>query len=241
MFEVRGARRPARGRVAAADRRRRHGDLALRGARRPAAGIRASPSARRRPACRPDAAAFDARGPAARPDRHLHRGGHRAGGTALAARFRAASARARYGMRSLAPARRHRRQLRPRVQRVARQVARRPGAADHRARDGSLPLRGHPLVLDRVRPRRDHHRAADALARPDAGAGGPPLPRRAPGDRDLALRGRGPGQDHARDPQGRDGAAAASCRSAATTAASTRRPCSWCWPAPTPTAPGTSP
>ena len=32
-----------------------------------------------------------------------------------------------------------------------------------------------------------------------------------------------------------------SCPSAATTAASTRRPCSWCWRAPTPTAPGTSP
>ena len=46
-------------------------------------------------------------------------------------------------------------------------------------------------------------------------------------------------QDHARDPQGRDGARCASCRSAGTTAASTPRRCSSCWPAPTRAAPAT--
>ena len=60
-----------------------------------------------------------------------------------------------------------------------------------------------------------------------------------PGDGDLGVPRLGARQDHARDPQGRDGGAAASCRSAATTAGSTPRRCSWRWPAPTPSAPAT--
>ena len=58
----------------------------------------------------------------------------------------------------IAAPRRHRQQLRPAVQRVARQVARRPGALTTELRDRPLSLCRHPLVLDRLRPRRDHHR-----------------------------------------------------------------------------------
>ena len=55
--------------------------------------------------------------------------------------------------------------------------------------DRPLSLCGHPVVLDRLRPRRDHHRAADAVARSVAGAGraalsggasGAPRPRASP-------------------------------------------------------------
>ena len=73
---------------------------------------------------------------------------------------------------------------------------------------------------------------------PSLARGRAALPRGAPGHRDLALPRRGTRQDHARDPQGRDGAPAASCRSAGTTAASTPRRCSSCWPAPMPTRTG---
>ena len=50
------------------------------------------------------------------------------------------------------------------VQRMDRPVARRPRPADHRSRDRPLSVRGHSVVLDRVRPRRDHHVVADAVA-----------------------------------------------------------------------------
>ena len=131
-------------------------------------------------------------------------------------------------------------QLRPAVQRLARQVPRRPGAADHRARDRPLSLCRHPLVLDRLRPRRDHHRAADAVARPGAGArrAGASSPRtRRP--RPRPSRDAAPGKIMHETRKGEMARARASCRSAATTAASTRRRCSWCWPAPTPSAPAT--
>ena len=57
----------------------------------------------------------------------------------------------------------------------------------------------------------------------------------------LALRRRGPGQDHARDPQGRDGAAAGAAVRPVLRRRRHDAACSWCWRAPTPTAPGTSP
>ena len=54
----------------------------------------------------------------------------------------------------------------------------RPRDADDRHAAGPLPLRRHSLVLDHVRPRRDHHRAADAVVRsrasPRACCGGSP-------------------------------------------------------------------
>ena len=58
-------------------------------------------------------------------------------------------------------------------------------------------------------------------------------------DRRGPAAGRRAGQDPARDAQRRDGRASAKCRSAATTAAWTRRRCSSCWPAPTTSAPAT--
>ena len=107
-----------------------------------------------------------------------------------------------------APAWRHGAQLGPRLQRLAVAGARRHRAADHRSADRALPLCRHPVVLDGLRPRRRHLGAADAVARSGAGARRAVLPGAAPGDRDLAVQRFAAGQDHARNPQGRDGAAA---------------------------------
>ena len=47
---------------------------------------------------------------------------------------------------------------------------------------GPYPLRRHPLVLDDLRPRRHHHRAGDAVVRTAHGARGAVAPRGAAGD-----------------------------------------------------------
>ena len=106
------------------------------------------------------------------------------------------------------------------------QVARRPGAADHRAADRPLSLRRHPLVLDRLRPRRDHHRLADAVARPGAGAGRAAfLAAHQATETSRVPRLRSPARSCTRPARAR-WRRWASCRSAATTAASTPRRCS---------------
>ena len=79
---------------------------------------------------------------------------------------------------------------------------------------------------------------ADAVAGPVPGPGRAALSGRAPGTETSRFHRRRTRQDHARDAQGRDGARCARCRSAATTAASTPRRCSSCWPAPMPTRTG---
>ena len=109
---------------------------------------------------------------------------------------------------------------------VAREIARRPGVAHHRAADRSVSVRGHPLVFDAVRPRRHRHRAAAALARRVARARRAAVPGREPGAGDIGLRRRRAGQDPARDAPGRAGGDRRSAVSRATTAASTRRRCS---------------
>ncbi len=86
-------------------------------------------------------------------------------------RFRAAAARARFGMRAK---RRHGATMHssgPRLQRLGRARSRGCGAADHRACDRTLPLCRHSLVFDGVRPRRRHLGAADAVARPGLARG----------------------------------------------------------------------
>ncbi|MNJ45712.1 hypothetical protein D3C77_408200 [compost metagenome] len=60
------------------------------------------------------------------------------------------------------------------------------------------------MVLDPVRPRRHHHRLADAVDRPRPGQGGAVLSGLAPGDRGQRLHGFRPRQDHARDARRRD-------------------------------------
>ena len=96
----------------------------------------------------------------------------------------------------------------------------------------AVSLCRHPLVQHRVRPRRHHHRLADAVARPGAGARRAALSRRQPGDRSPI---RWPMPSRARSctrcatARWRN---SARCRSAAITAASMRRRCSSCWPAP---------
>ena len=79
---------------------------------------------------------------------------------------------------------------------------------DDRAADRPLPLCRHPLVLHGVRTRRRHLRVADAVARSGAGARRAGISCAAPGDGDLAVQRFAARQDHARDPQGRDGGAA---------------------------------
>ena len=114
MFEVRGLRRPTRGRDARRRRRRRRGDLALRGPRRPAADLRdrllpapTEPDGQARPS---STLALAAR----RPHRPLHRGRARAGGTAVARALpRRRGPGALRHARSIAAARRHGQQLGP--------------------------------------------------------------------------------------------------------------------------------
>ena len=53
--------------------------------------------------------------------------------------------------------------------------------AHHRVGDRRLPLRGHSVVLDAVRPGRNHHRLADAVAGSIPGPGRPRIPRLASG------------------------------------------------------------
>ena len=72
---------------------------------------------------------------------------------------------------------------------------------------GALSLRRHPLVLDALRPRRHHHRLADAVARPVAGQGVLTYLAARQATDALGLRRRRARQDHARDPARRDGRA----------------------------------
>ena len=186
MFEVRGidaprARRAAAAPRSAADTVAASATTGWTASRAPASSPSREPP---RPADgRPRPSSCSRCAPAAR-DGALHRGRRRAGADAVAASASAPPppGRAATCARAAAAA--------PRVRSSGRlfndwieQVARRPGAADHRAADRALSLCRHPLVLDAVRPRRDHHRAADAVARPGAGARRAALPRRAPGAR----------------------------------------------------------
>ena len=69
------------------------------------------------------------------------------------------------------------------LQRGPLPLDRRPLMLIDRDPPGALPVRRHPLVQHRVRPRRHHHRAAAALARPGDRRGRAQVPRREPGDR----------------------------------------------------------
>ena len=78
--------------------------------------------------------------------------------------------------------RRHGRDLERDLQRGDVPLDGRPLHADHRDAAGPLSLCGHALVFDDLRPRRDHHGAADAVARSDGGAGRAEPPGPLPGD-----------------------------------------------------------
>ena len=118
----------------------------------------------------------------------------------------------------------------------------RPLHADHRHAARALPLRRHPLVQHRVRPRRHHHRARDCSGstRASRAACSAFLAAHQATAIDAGGRRRAR-QDPARDPAAARWPSSARCRSAATTAASTRRRCSSCWRACISSAPATSP
>ena len=71
---------------------------------------------------------------------------------------------------------------------------RRPRDADDRHAARPVSVRRRAVVLDRVRPRRDDHRAGDAVVRPADRARRAALPRRAPGDGRGRRRRREPGK-----------------------------------------------
>ena len=119
-------------------------------------------------------------------------------------------------------------------------LGRRPADDADEDRSRPVPLRRRALVQHAVRPRRHHHRAADALARPGHGPRRAGLPGRHAGDGV-----RSPSRTPSRARSCTRRAAArwrpwARSRSAATTAASMPRRCSSCWPAPTTSAPATA-
>ena len=169
----------------------------------------------------------------------VHRGRRRADRAPSRDRFRAAAARARFGMRAK---RRHGATVHSSGRVFNDWLDARPRryrAADHRARDRALSLCGHPVVLDGVRPRRRDLRAADAVAQSGPGARRAVLPGRAPGDRDLAVQ---RFRSRARSCTKRARArwrCCANCRSAATMAASIRRRSTSISPPPMPTGPAT--
>ena len=82
--------------------------------------------------------------------------------------------------------------------------------ADDRYAARSLSLRRHSLVLDHLRPRRDHHRAADAVVRFSYRQGCAAAARRLSGQRFRSARRCRAREDPARDAQRRDGDAARS-------------------------------
>ena len=123
-------------------------------------------------------------------------------------------------------ARRFDRNLQPDLQRSRAPQRRRSLHADDRAARGALSLRRHPLVQHGVRPRRDHHRAGDAVARPRRSRAAcsaiSPRPRR---PRSIPPRTPSPARSCTKRATAR-WPTSARCRSAAITAASIRRRCS---------------
>ena len=99
------------------------------------------------------------------------------------------------------------RDVKQRLERNTMPVDGRPLHADDGDAARPLPLRRHPLVFDELRPRRHHHRPADAVD------GSQHCRRRAEAARALPGRGQGcaqrrePRQDPARDARRRDGGA----------------------------------
>ena len=87
-------------------------------------------------------------------------------------------------------------------------LARGSGAAHQRTGNRAVSVRGHPVVLDALRPRCGDHRAADPVARSGHRARRARLPRRAPGAGRVVVPGFGARQDHARDAARRDVGAA---------------------------------
>ena len=79
-----------------------------------------------------------------------------------------------------------RRQLQRRLQRAGAPLGRRSLHADDRDADTGLPVCRHPLVQHGVRPRRHHHRAVDAVARPDDRQGRAALSRGDASDRNRS-------------------------------------------------------
>ena len=88
------------------------------------------------------------------------------------------------------PARHHHgRDVERHLQRGAVPVDRRPAHADHADATGPLSLCRNSLVFHHIQPRRPDHRAADAVVRPERGAGSAREEhRRLSGDRDPRCR-----------------------------------------------------
>ncbi len=94
------------------------------------------------------------------------------------------------------------------LQRGAVPVDGRPQHADDGYAAGTVSLCGHSLVFDDVRPRRNHHRAADAVDRPAGRARRVEAARVLSGQDGRSACGRGARQDPARNARRRDGRAA---------------------------------
>ena len=146
----------------------------------------------------------------------------RSPGGRLRARVRRAAGRDR--ARAFFAVPRARAELRPR--RVDRALGLRPGDDDHRDAARAVPVRGRAVVQHAVRARRHHHGARDVVAGARRRARRAVVPGGDAGDRGDPRARRAAGQDPARGARRRDGRRWARSRSAATTAASTRRRCS---------------
>ena len=93
--------------------------------------------------------------------------------------------------------RRHGRDLERAVQRNPLPLGRRPRDAGDRDPAGRLSVCRHPLVLDHIRPRRDHHGAADAVVQSGYGARRAAPARGAAGENDRSCLRCRAGQDPA--------------------------------------------
>ena len=102
----------------------------------------------------------------------------------------------------------HHHHLEPDLQRGDVPLDGRPRDPDDRHAGGSLSLRRHPLVLDHVRPRRDHHRDADAVVRFPHRQRRAAAARRLSGQRFRSARRRRARENPARDARRRNGGAA---------------------------------